>query len=93
MLSGEYDKLEHAGYRLMPDIAREHLPRRFRLTFDNFKRHGAYPVETHTSFGCEFPDKTVAINTNDFGRKGFESIREMRAVMGTYGNVLVDYID
>lgn len=93
MLSGEYDKLRHAGYRLMEEVAREQLPRRFRLTFDNSKKHGRFPMQTHSAFGCEFPEGLIAIGTNAFGRKGFESMQEMREAMGYFGDVKIEYID
>lgn len=70
-----------------------HRMRRFIVTFDNAKRHGAFPVQQHTAEGILFTSGHVVIDTNNFAQKGFISIGEMENAMRAFGNVDIDYLD
>lgn len=62
------------------------------VTYDNRKRHGAYPLVRETCEGCISSNGQVVLFSEKLTRKGFNSVSEIEEILGEYGNVVVDYI-
>jgi len=69
-----------------------HRMRRFVVTFNNRKKRGAYPAQSHTAEGCVATNGEVAIFTDDFHRRGFRSVSEMCSALEEYGDCNVSWV-
>ena len=66
-----------------------HGLRCFYVRFDNSKRHGRRPVQRFAALGVVFPSGSVAIETDDLERKGYDSMTDLIEDLSQHGKVEV----
>lgn len=70
-----------------------HAMRLILVSYNNRKKHGAYPITSKTCEGCIASNGQVVLFSDETIQKGYSSVQEMQDTLGEYGDVVVDYID
>ena len=85
----------------LPQISQHHSPKpilhhamqRILVTYNNRKKHGAYPLQNKTCEGCIASNGQVVLFSSELNQKGYSSIQDMKDKLEEYGDVEIDYID
>lgn len=63
------------------------------VTYNNRKKHGAYPITNKTCEGCVSSNGQVVLFSDELNQKGYNSVQKMKDALGEYGDVEIDYVD
>lgn len=86
-------KIPTPNHFQQPKPILHHSMRRIIVSYNNRKKHGAFPVTHKTCEGCISSKGQVVLFSDDLAQKGYSSVQEMKDTLGEYGDVEIDYIN